>query len=308
MKFRILIVIVSLVSVFSIRQLLATEMTYAWVGCDGTVVSRTDVGRIEVFYTDHNLAGCQGPKWIDPTLVVPTPVIMTGSTATGITSTGATFTGSTLSGFTMDQWTDGEVQSVDAPLFDLAQTDIVAYRTELMRAQQIRYANALRSVRMRHAASMQSKTDAYLMQDDAVVVTQSGVGWTGVQGATVSVTDTRENTITADTTAKADGYIATRFLRDPNTSDLVRIEQADQQFWSDIAHVNVDHTVNVRSHPWYTAPIVTVLGNNTPLYVVSTVDNWSEVINDDRTLHGYIRSDYLTIEKHQRVEVAPLLK
>ena len=110
-------------------------MTYAWVGCDGTVVSRTDVGRIQVFYTEPNLAGCQGPKWIDPTLVVPTPVIMTGSTATGITSTGATFTGSTLSGFTMDQWTDGEVQSVDAPLFDLAQTDIVAYRTELMRAQ-----------------------------------------------------------------------------------------------------------------------------------------------------------------------------
>ena len=68
MKFRILIVIVSLVSVFSIRQLLATEMTYAWVGCDGTVVSRTDVGRIQVFYTEPNLAGCQGPKWIDPTL------------------------------------------------------------------------------------------------------------------------------------------------------------------------------------------------------------------------------------------------
>jgi hypothetical protein len=314
MKFRILIVIVSFVSVFSIRQMLATEMTYAWVGCDGTVVSRTDVGRIQVFYTDHNLAGCQGPKWVDPSLVVATPVIMTGSTtatgltSTGATSTGVTFTGSTLSGFTMDQWTDGESQSVDAPLLDLAQTDIVAYRIELMRAQQIQYANALRSVRMRNAATKKSKTNAYLMQDDALVVTGSGNGWTPVQGATVSVTDTIENTVTADITGQADGYIATRFLRDPNSSDLVRIEQADQQFWSDIAHVNVDHTVNVRLHPWYTAPIVTVLRNNVPLYVVSTVDNWSEVISDDRTLHGYIRSDYLTITKHQRVEVAPLLK
>lgn len=302
MKFRILIVIVSFVSVFSIRQLLATEMTYAWVGCDGTVVSRTDVGRIQVFYTEPNLAGCQGPKWTDPALVVVTPVIMTGSTATGMISTGSTSTGviapePTFSGYT-----------IDAPLLDLAQTDIVAYRIELMKAQQIRYANALRSVRMRNAATKQSKTNAYLIQDDAVVVTGSGTGWTPVQGATVSVTDAIENTITADTTAKADGYIATRFLRDPNASDLVRIEQADQQFWSDIAHVNVDHTVNVRLHPWYTAPIVTVLGNNVPLYVISTVDNWSEVISDDRTLHGYIRSDYLTIEKHQRVEVAPLLK
>jgi hypothetical protein len=208
----------------------------------------------------------------------------------------------------MDEWIDADTMTVDAPLLDLAQTDIVAYRIELMRAQQIRYANALRSVRMRNAATKQGKTNAYLMQDDAVVVTGSGTGWTPVQGATVRVTDTVENTVTPDTTAKADGYIATRFLRYPNASDLVRIEQADQQFWSDIAHVNVDHTVNVRSHPWYTASIVTVLGNNVPLYVVSTVDNWSEVISDDRTLHGYIRSDYLTIEKHQRVEVAPLLK
>jgi hypothetical protein len=301
MKFRILIVIVSFVSVFSIRQLVATEMTYAWVGCDGTVVSRTDVGRIQVFSTERNLAGCQGPKWSDPTLVVPAPImtgsIATGSTATSMTSTGVIAPEPTLSGYT-----------IDTPLLDLAQTDIVAYRIELMKAQQIRYANALRSVRMRNAATKQSKTNAYLMQDDAVVVTGSGTGWTPVQGATVSVTDPIENTITADTTAKADGYIATRFLRDPNASDLVRLEQADQQFWSDIAHVNVDHTVNVRLHPWHTARIVTVLGNNVPLYVVSTVDNWSEVISDDRTLHGYIRSDYLTITKHQRVEVAPLLK
>lgn len=210
------------------------------------------------------------------------------------TSTGITFTGY-----------DPEI---DGPLFDLAQTDIVAYRQQLLRERQIKYANSLRSLRMRHAASMQSGTDAYLMRNDAVVVTGSGNGWTTVQGAKVSVTDTGSNTVEADTTGKADGYIATRLLRDPNPSDLVRIKQADQQFWSDIARVNVDHRVNVRAHPWYGAKILFVLENNVPLYVVSTVDNWSEVISDDRTLHGYIRSDFLTIDKYQRVEVVPLLR
>jgi len=197
---------------------------------------------------------------------------------------------------------------IDGPLFDLAQIDIVSYRIELMKARQIRYANALRSVRMREQASKNSNTEAYLMRNDAVIVTQSGAGWTGVQGAKVSVTDTLANLIEADTTGKADGYVATKYLRNPNTSDLVRLEQADQQFWSDIARVNVEHSVNVRAHPWYGAKILFVLTNATPLYVVSTVDNWSEVISDDRILHGYIRSDYLTIEKKQRVEIEPLLR
>ena len=89
---------------------------------------------------------------------------------------------------------------ISGPLFDLAQTDIVAYRIELMKARQIHYANALRSVRMREQASKKSNTAAYLMRNDAVVVTQSGAGWTGVQGATVSVTDTGSNLVEADTT------------------------------------------------------------------------------------------------------------
>lgn len=232
----------------------------------------------------------------------------TGYTSTGISSTGLTLTGNTDEGISSIYQGSTYNPEIDGPLLDLAQTDIVTYRTELMKQRQIKYANALRSLRMRHAASMQSHTDAYLMQDDAVIVTGSGDVWTQVQGATVSVTDNRENTIEADMAGKADGYIATRLLRDPNPSDLVRIGQADQQFWSDIARVNVDHSVNVRAHPWYGAKILTVLTDETPVYVVSTVDNWSEVINDDRTLHGYIRSDYLTIEKHQRVEVEPLLK
>lgn len=316
MKARILLVLAILSSLGLAGKLLADEMTFAWLGCDGTVVSRTAVGKLEVLYTDKNLPGCLGPKWVDPSVVTePAVVVSTGTlTTTGATLTGETLTGTTATGATLT----GEVAiptvvtgydpEVDGPLFDLAQTDIVAYRTELMKARQIRYANALRSVRMREQATKNSDTEAYLMRNDAVVVTQSGAGWTGVQGATVSVTDTGANLVEADTTGKADGYIATKYLRDPNASDLVRIEQADQQFWSDIARVNVDHSVNVRAHPWYGAKILFVLTNATPLYVVSTVDNWSEVISDDRTLHGYIRSDYLTIEKHQRVEVEPLLK
>jgi hypothetical protein len=290
-------------------------MTFAWIGCDGTVVSRTAVGKLEILYTEKNLPGCLGPKWVDPSVVIE-PVVV-ASTGT-LTTTGATLTGETLTGTITEATLTGELVTptvvtgydpeVDGPLFDLAQTDIVAYRTELMKARQIRYANALRSVRMRAQATKNSNTAAYLMRNDAVVVTHSGAGWTGVQGTTVSVTDTLTNLIEADTTGKADGYVATKYLRNPNPSDLVRLEQADQQFWSDIARVNVEHSVNVRAHPWYGAKILFVLTNATPLYVVSTVDNWSEVISDDRTLHGYIRSDYLTIEKKQRVEVEPLLK
>ena len=292
-------------------------MTFAWVGCDGTVVSRTDVGKLQVLYTLKNLPGCLGPKWVDPSIVIETPtpvatgvtqptieVTLTGETLSGTTATGDLLTEEVSTGVTLT----GYDPEIDGPLFDLAQTDIVAYRQQLLRDRQIKYANSLRSLRMRHAASMQSSTDAYLMRNDAVVVTGSGNGWTEVQGATVVVTDTGSNTVEADTTGKADGYIATRLLRDPNPSDLVRIEQADQQFWSDIARVNVDHSVNVRAHPWYGAKILFVLGNDVPLYVVSTVDNWSEVISDDRTLHGFIRSDFLTIDKYQRVEIEPLLR
>lgn len=52
---------------------------------------------------------------------------------------------------------------------------------------------------MRNAASMNSKTDAYLMQDDAVIVSGSGNGWTQVQGGVVAVTDTYENTVDINT-------------------------------------------------------------------------------------------------------------
>lgn len=75
-----------------------------------------------------------------------------------------------------------------------------------------------------------------------------------------------------------------------------------------MAHVQVAHLVNVRANAWYGSKILFVLTDKTPLYVVSTVDNWSEVISDDRVIHGYIRSDFLVIDKAQRVEPKPLLK
>ncbi len=72
--------------------------------------------------------------------------------------------------------------------------------------------------------------------------------------------------------------------------------------------MNAELYLNVRAHPWPTAPIVTTLGRGTVLYVVSTIDDWSEVISDDRVIRGYVKSKYLTIDKAQRVEQEPLLK
>jgi SH3-like domain-containing protein len=177
----------------------------------------------------------------------------------------------------------------------------VNYRVTQIKEQGVRFANALRSVRMRAQASRASRTNAYLMRNDAVVISGSETGWVKVQGADIVVTDTHENIVEADTTGKADGYTASKYLRDPNVNDLVNIEQADQAYWSDIVHINVG-MVNLRSHPWYTAPIVTTLSKGVSLYVVATVDNWSQVRNDEGTLRGYIRSDLLTVDRAQRVD------
>lgn len=288
MKFRIFIVFILLSWLIGISKIWADEFVFTWLWCDGTVVGRTEVGKLETRTTEKNLPGCLGPKWWESVVSEKS-----SNDESKILRTGAIFDNN---------------RGITDPILDLAQKDIVAYRRELMRSQQIRYTNALRSVRMRAQATKNSHTNAYLIRNDAVIVTQSWSGWTGVQGANISVTDPISNIVAADTVWKAKWYIATKYLRNPNPSDLVRIEQADQQFWSDLARVNVDHSVNVRAHPWYGSKILFVLTDSTPLYVVSTIDNWSEVISDDRTLHGYIRSDYLTIEKKQRVEVAPLLR
>ena len=122
------------------------------------------------------------------------------------------------------------------------------------------------------------------------------------------MTDTRENTISIDTSKGTTGYVGTRLLRNATASDLVKIGQADIAYWSDIVHTNVDHLVNVRSNPWYTSPIVQTVQSDVPLYRVATVDNWSQVQSIDGSLNGFIRSDFLVVDTAQLVEIKPLLK
>jgi hypothetical protein len=279
---------------------------YAQVNCNGVAVARTAVGQLETVYVQKNLPGCIGP--VDPVAMQET------SPSTGATTSGVT---TTLSdSHSPETWwevptTTGVLASYDpaqAPLLDITSEDIGNYRIEKLKEQGVQYANPVYSVRIRRGASMKTNTEAYLIKNDAVVVDGTGTTWAKVQGAEVVVTDTQENTVVAQTGSQARGYTVRRWLRDPNPSDLVRIGQADQAYWSDIAHVNVAHTVNVREHPWYGSKILFVVTNKTPLYIVSTVDNWSEVMNDDRTLRGYIRSDFLVVDKAQRREPEPLLK
>ncbi len=190
----------------------------------------------------------------------------------------------------------------NGPAFDIRSTDTVNYRVIQMKNKGIRYVDPMRSVKVRDTPSMLARVAAYLMKNDSVVITGKEIWWVSTQGADVLVTDTISNTILPDTTGKSDGYIASKYLRLPNASDLVRIRQADQAYWSDIAHVKVAHLVNVRLHPWYGAQITATLTDTTQLYIVSTVDNWSEVISDDRSISGYIRSDFLVVDTAQRID------
>jgi hypothetical protein len=193
-------------------------------------------------------------------------------------------------------------------LLDLSQRDMLNYRIEMIREQQIRYANAIRSLRVRSGKSMQSDTTGYLIRNDAVQVTGEATGWTPVRTGEVVVTDTRENTIDIDTTSGTSGYAGTRYLRDATPSDLVKIGQADIAYWTDLVHTNVAHMVNIRVSPWYGSSIITTVSRDVVFYRVATVDNWSEVESVDGQIHGFIRSDFLTIDKAQLIEAEPLLR
>lgn len=292
--------------------------------CDGTQFIRTSPGEIRVQIVAKNLPGCIGMASTGTT-----PQTATGKTLTvtkDVTNCNGLRVISYSDGsfksfywdkdtpncvkanYTPDTKTGSHIDLSHGPLLDLASTDIVNYRAKLLRDQGIRFANAIRSARIRRAATKNSTTEAILMRNDAVVVSGEVSGWTKVSGANLEVTNIHENTVTPDTTGKASGYTAGRLLRNPNASDLVKIEQADHAYWSDIAYTNVEKYVNVRSSPNYEAPIVTTLGKNYPLYVISTVDNWSLVRNDSGSIKGYIRSDYLRIEKVQRVDTSKGIK
>jgi hypothetical protein len=74
-----------------------------------------------------------------------------------------------------------EIDLSHGPLLDLASTDIGNYKTQLLKDQGIRFANAIRSARIRRAANKQSSTEAILMRNDAVVVSGEETGWVKVQ-------------------------------------------------------------------------------------------------------------------------------
>lgn len=241
---------------------------YAWVGCDGTAVTRTEVGKIEMTQITKNLPNCNGANNTPITEVKSStlnmfddaPVSLTGS-VDSVVSTG----------------TIAKPKRERKILLDLAQKDIVNYRVAKIKEQQIQYANAIRSVRIREGKSIESDTEGYLIKNDAVKVTGKVTGWTPIKSGEVVITDIRENTVDIDTTTGTTGYVGTKWLRDATPSDLVKIGQADIAYWSDVVHTNVAHLVNIRNNPWYTSSIVTTVTSNVPLYRTATVDNWSQV-------------------------------
>ena len=163
-------------------------------------------------------------------------------------------------------------------------------------------------MRIREGKSLEARTKGYLIKNEAVKVTGNATGWTPVKSGEVVVTDIRENTVSIDTSTGTTGYVGTKFLREATPSDLVKIGQADIAYWTDLVHTKVAHLVNIRNNPWYTAPIVQTVSSNVDLYRIATVDNWSQVQNIDGTLTGFIRSDFLVVDKKQLIEIKPLLK
>ena len=293
-----------------------------WVSCDGTVVSRTSVGKLELSRTDINTVGCLGKKVEGVTPVTQSAQSSTGETTAIEDEVATPVIENTVTNIRPDEIEGTGANQVrvvyqavelkygprDTTLLDLSQTDTVRYRLERMRQNQIRYANAIRSVRMRQAQNKKSQTVSYLARNEAVVTNGTETGWILAQRADVSVVDTGSNIVVADTVGKTQGYITASYLRNPNPSDLVRINQADNAYWSDVTHVNATRYLNLRAHPWLGAPIVSVLSRDTILYVISTIDDWSEVISDNRMIQGYVKSKYLTTDRAQRVEQLPVVK
>lgn len=287
--------------------------------CAGTQIIRTSVGVIQVRHIEKNTPGCTGSRspessqrvTDDDHAPISNPQEITNCNGTRVTHmdngtpvivrVSRDLPGCIRTTETHTQPDRPVFDPQDGPAFDIRSTDIVNYRTMNMSQDGIRYAHVTRSVKMRGSPTMQSRVNAYLIKNDAVVISGRETGWVQSQWADIIVTDTGSNTIIAHTGAQATGYVAAKYLRTPNASDLVRIGQADQAYWSDLVHVNVPK-VNLRAHPWYGAKIFAVLTNKTRLYTISTVDNWSEVISDDRTIHGFIRTDYLTVDQAQRVD------
>lgn len=276
---------------------------YAWIGCDGTAVTRTEAGKIVMTRITPNLENCTGPRSSTATTTITT----TGSV---VIASGDTMTTTPALNMFDDSDMLASTPSKKSPtiLLDLSQKDMVNYRIEMIRQQQIQYANAIRSLRVRSGKSMESDTNGYLIRNDAVEVTGDITGWTPVRTGEVVVSNDGENTIDIDTSSGTSGYVWTRYLRDATPSDLVKIGQADIAYWTDIVHTNVAHRVNVRVSPWYGSSIVATVSWDVEFYRVATVDNWSQVESIDGTIRGFIRSDFIVVDKAQLIEKTPIFK
>ncbi len=292
-----ILIVSSAIGVFSIRAATDEQKipVFAWIGCDGNAVTRTDVGKIVMTKIAKNLPNCTGPKSrIDAISSSSVEPLKTTSGSNNRISTGSVI--------------PKKKKVMNKILLDLSQKDIVNYRVAKIKEEQIRYTNAIRSLRIRSWKSLEANTNWYLIRNDAVQITGKETGWTPVRSGVVVVSDIRENTLSIDTSTGKTGYVGTKWLRNATPSDLVQIGQADIAYWTDIAQTNVSHLVNVRSNPWYTAPIVATLSSDILLYRTATVDNWSKVQSIDGTIQGFIRSDYISIKKYQLVEAKALLK
>lgn len=292
-----ILVISSIIGVF--RLIGASEEAhiplFAWIGCDGNAVTRTEVGKIVMTKIPKNLPNCKWPKSIVDSVISSSGVVSKPNDI------------KTNSGYRESIIPNKKIVT-NKILLDLSQKDIVNYRVKMIQEEQIRYANAIRSLRIRSGKSLEANTSWYLMRNDAVQVTGQGHGWTPVRSWEVVVSDMRENTISIDTATGTAWYVGTKWLRNATPSDLVKIGQADIAYWTDIVHTNVVYRVNIRSNPWYTASIVATVGKDVQLYRVATIDNWSQVQTIDGTIKGFIRSDFITIDKLQLIEAKPLLK
>ena len=197
-KFILLSVIVSGFSLAYVSSILQANVTdiYAITNCSGTQVVRLSTGKFEVRYVEANLPGCSGAKVMSFNTQNPTNTGM--SIVSDLPEMIRIDEVTNCSGLRLTSLSNGRYYSThvapdlpgcinalhdpninpdtsrvnlsNGPLLDLASTDIVRYRTEKIKEQGVRFASALRSVRMRRSASMTSETKAYLMKNDAVIV------------------------------------------------------------------------------------------------------------------------------------------
>lgn len=148
----------------------------AQVNCNGTAVIRTEVGQLEIVSIPANIEGCVGSTPSQTSVVPPA-----GSSQAPTQAQSGTVKVPTGNTTVKKETPKKRFNPENGPLLDLASTDVGNYRIDRMKEQGIKYANPVRSVRMRQAPTKNSNTNAYLIKNDAVVVSQTGSGWTKAQ-------------------------------------------------------------------------------------------------------------------------------